>query len=269
MSALPANYDLYHRRGVQKALNEKVPVSPALTVDGAFGAISIQALEAFQQKSGIPQTGVYDSTTQALLEPFIAQKYVSMAIFQASAAGLGVKLAAIQANSEVESGGAGFFPSGQCAIRFERHQMYNMLVQQKGKATADGLSKRYPSVVNPTPGGYATDPYTQYSLALTIDQSCAMMATSFGMFQIMGFNFAACGYSTVQGYVADALLSEGKQFSQYVNFIKSYRNGVLLTALRNLDWVTFAQVYNGTGAVASYSGKMSSFYTSFTANPNG
>ena len=266
---LPAGYDLYHRRGVQKALNEKTSPNPSLIVDGAFGAKSIAALQVYQSANNLVADGNYGPLTQALLEPFIASKYILMANYQQAASQLGVLLAAIQANVEAESGGSGFFPNGTCKIRFERHQMYNMLVQQKGQATANGLVNRYPSVVNPVPGGYAANPYDQLNLALTIDQTCAMLATSWGLFQIMGFNFKEAGYATVQAYVADVKISEGKQLTQYINFIKTYRQGALWTALKNCDWVTFATIYNGPAQVASYSKTMGGFFTSFTANPNG
>lgn len=269
MTGLPTNYDLYHRRGVQKALNEKVVPCPNLTVDGAFGPKSITALQAFQTSKGLSDDGLYGSLSQAILEPFIASKYILMSNYQQAAESLGVQLAAIQANVEAESGGSGFFPDGTVKIRFERHQMYNMLVQQKGLATAKGLVNRYPSVVNPVPGGYANNPYDQLNLAVTIDQTCAFLATSWGLFQIMGFNFKEAGYATVQAYVADSKVSEGKHLAQYLNFIKTYRQGALLTALKGLDWITFATIYNGPSQVASYSKTMGGFFTSFTENPNG
>jgi hypothetical protein len=266
MTALPATYDIYHRRAVQKALNEKTQVQPPLTIDGNFGNMSVSALRLYQMQSDIPQSAVYDDATQALLEPFISQKYVLYPAIQSAASILGVDAATVSAVTETEASGAGFFPTGLCQIRFERHIMYQQLVKNKGQATANGLVNRYPSVVNPTPGGYATDPYTQLNLALTIDQTSAMSATSWGMFQIMGFNFTTCGYSTVQGYVQDMKTNETLQLQVFIHFCKSYLGGTLWTAMKNKDWTTFARIYNGTGAVASYSQTMANNYMLFTGS---
>lgn len=267
MSALPANYDIYHRRAVQKALNEKTLVSPSLVIDGNFGPTSVSVLQKYQSANSLTPDGVYGPQTQALLEPFISGKYILFPSIQSAAAILGVDAATVSAVNETESSGAGFFPNGTCEIRFERHIMYQQLSSSKGAATANGLVNRYPSVVNPTPGGYAADPYTQLNLALTIDQTCAMASASWGMFQIMGFNFTTCGYSTVQNFVNDMKISETKQLNAFIQFCKSYLGGTLWTAMKNKDWATFARIYNGSGAVASYSATMASNYTQFSTGP--
>lgn len=268
MSALPSNYDLYHRRGVQKALNEKAKIQPPLFIDGGFGAKSVAALQAYQKLQGLEPDGVYGSVCQGLLEPFITSKYVLMKDYVSAAQLLGVELAAVQANAETEAQGSGFMPNGLCTIRFERHIMFQQLSKFKGLATAQGLAKRYPQVVNPVAGGYSADPYEQYNLAVTIDQSCAMMSTSWGIFQIMGFNFMAAGYANVQSYVADAKVNEANQLKQYVTFVKTYLQGALWTALKSKDWSTFARLYNGSGNVPVYSKIMADNYTKFVANPN-
>jgi peptidoglycan hydrolase-like protein with peptidoglycan-binding domain len=263
MSALPSTYDLYHRTAVQKALNEKTSVNPPLEIDGDFGPASIAALRIYQAQNDLPQSGVYDAATQALLEPFIAQKYVLYPAFQSGAQVLSVATATLQAIAATESSGSGFFPDGTCEIRFERHIMLAQLAAAKGQLTANALVNRFPSVVNPVPGGYSANPYDQLNLALTIDQTCALASTSWGMFQIMGFNFASCGYDTVQAYVADMKTSETLQLNAIVNFCKVTDGGQLLTALQAESWDDVARIYNGPDAVASYSAQLQRNYSEF------
>lgn len=265
MSALPSNYDLYHRRGVQKALNEKCTNKPNLTIDGVFGPASVTALQSFQQQSGLTPDGVYGPQTQALLEPFIAQKYIALSDLQAAANDLSVELFAIEANAETESRGAGFFNDGSCSILFERYWMYRNLIQFKGQATADGLMNRYPDIINPNRnylGGPAE--YKRLNLALTVDRNCALLSTSWGMFQIMGFNYKDAGYQSVESYVADMKTSEKLQLAAYVNFIRNHQEGALQRSLQAKNWAGFSGVYNGSANIAIYSMRMANNYRLFS-----
>ncbi len=270
MSALPNNYDFYHRTAVQKALNEKTGVKPPLTLDGSFGNASTAALQTFQTNSGIPTTGVYDAATQALLEPFIASKYILYASFVQAAGILGVDAASIQAVCATETSGAGFFSNGECTILFEREWMYKQLVTSIGQSGADNFAQSYPNLVATNGGGYigGIAEYGRLNQAITLNPECAILSASWGMFQIMGFNFAECGYANVDAYVADMKSSETAQLDAFIHFVQNYRNGALLTALQNKNWSTFALDYNGSGNVAAYSSKMASNYTTFSSTPD-
>lgn len=272
MSALPNDYDFYHRCAVQKALNEKTKVSPALLIDGAFGAKSAEVLKIYQKQCGVTATGIYDAATQAQLEPFIKGRYVLLADFQAAADELGVELAAIQAVAQTESKGSGFFTDGSCAILFERHWMYNLLRQVKPQAVVDGISKRAPEsgVVNPVRGGYlgGIAEYKRLELAMTIDRNAALQSASWGMFQIMGFNYRVCGFNNAADYVAAMKQSELLQLKAFVSYIKLYSTakwpvGSLKKALKDKNWNVFAEIYNGPAQVADYAPKMAANYQKF------
>jgi peptidoglycan hydrolase-like protein with peptidoglycan-binding domain len=267
---LPSTYDIYHREAVQKALNEKANIQPPLVIDGNFGPASIAALQKFQTANNLTPDGNYGPLTQALLEPFIAQKYALMSDYQNAANALGIPLNVLRAAADTESKSSGFNSDGSCVILFEASKFYGYLVSLKTQAVTNGLMQRYPNIINPTPmtgyyGGIAE--WTRENLACTIDQTSAYLSTSWGLFQIMGFNFAACGYGNVQAYVAAMKLSEKNQLTAYVNFIKTYSGGALWKALKNQDFVTYARIYNGPAAVASYSAKMASNLTLYNANP--
>lgn len=263
MGALPVNYDIFQRRNVQKALNEKTRVSPALVIDGNFGAKSVAALQTFQKANNLTPDGVYGPATQALLDPFINQKYANMADMQSAAATLGLPLALVVAVCETEAKGSGFFSDGTCQILFERHWMYQLLVTAKTKGVADGLSNRYPSVINPTPGGYSGGPaeYQRLNLAMTVDQSCALQSASWGLFQIMGLNYTFCGYSSIFNYVADMKLSEKKHVTAFVSYIQKYRGGALWNALKAQNFLAFATGYNGKGNAQDYATRTQNNFT--------
>jgi D-alanyl-D-alanine carboxypeptidase (penicillin-binding protein 5/6) len=54
---------------LQRALNKKVKMDVALTVDGDFGSMTASALRKFQSENGLPPTGVVDEATWQKLGP--------------------------------------------------------------------------------------------------------------------------------------------------------------------------------------------------------
>ena len=62
---------------LQKALSELT--GTRLSFDGQFGELSRKILMQYQEANGITPTGVYDSVTMFMLEPFISKKYIRVA----------------------------------------------------------------------------------------------------------------------------------------------------------------------------------------------
>ncbi|WP_080427614.1 N-acetylmuramidase family protein [Burkholderia ubonensis] len=155
---------------------------------------------------------------------------------------LQVDIASIRAVNEVESHGAGFLPDGQPVILYERHVMYRQLVAAGMDAKA--LAVKYPALVNPKRGGYAGNAaeYARLANASQISTTCALEATSWGVFQIMGFHWKALGYPDVFAFVDAMKDSEAEQLEAFVRFILA--DNTLLAALRGRKWVKFAELYN-------------------------
>lgn len=63
-------------------------------------------------------------------------------------------------------------------------------------------------------------------------------SASWGMSQIMGFNYAACGKKSVESFVAAMHESELKQLILAVRFI---RQAGMLPALQTKNWAEFAR----------------------------
>lgn len=142
-------------------------------------------------------------------------------------ADFGVDEAAIKAVLQVESSGHGFSPvTGKMIIRFE-----SLKFQEATKILISDLHN------------IQSDEYAAYTKAKAADPVKAMLNTSFGIAQIMGWNFSACGYKSVTAMVDAFDQSEYFQISGMLMFIKS--EPAMFSALKRLDWPVFAYHYNG------------------------
>ncbi|MFY9327167.1 MAG: N-acetylmuramidase family protein [Georgfuchsia sp.] len=162
---------------------------------------------------------------------------------QAAAEQLGVAVASIMAIDEVESRGAGFLADGRPVILFERHIMYRRL--KKAGRNADDIARRYPALVNATPGGYKGGAQEWYRLTLArqIDADIADESASWGRYQIMGFHWQACGFTSIADFVAFMDESEARQLDAFVAFVKA--DPALNKALKAGKWAEVAKRYNG------------------------
>lgn len=82
----------------------------------------------------------------------------------------------------------------------------------------------------------------------------ALSATSWGLNQVMGFNFRLAGSGTIDRFVARMVESEREQLKASITFIDSHP--AMRRALANRDWITFARHYNGTARVAKYAAQI-------------
>jgi hypothetical protein len=84
------------------------------------------------------------------------------------------------------------------------------------------------------------------------------MATSYGLMQIMGFNYRLAGFKSVDEMIESFKKSDANQLKGGLNFIKS---AGLLDELRLKDWAKFAKGYNGAGYEANkYDTKLKEAY---------
>lgn len=135
----------------------------------------------------------------------------------------------------VETAGYGFLPSRKPKILFERHIFYRYI-----KRPIDDIS-------DPQPGGYGAGGEHQYERlekALEVDYDAALMAASWGIGQVMGFNYKYASFDTVEAFVSAMRISEELQLLASLSFMCN-ANPRMLNALRNSDWKTFARMYNG------------------------
>lgn len=249
---------------LQKALNELGGLN--LIYDGDFGPGTEKALRDVQTKLSLKITGVYTDTIDTAITKLIDKKYVRTRDIAEIAKSIKIEPAALLAITSVESDGSGFLPDGRCVILFERHIFYREIVKRFGERRANELSSKYPNIC------FITRSQTAYfgkgrewerlNQARNIDAQSALLSASWGMFQIMGFNFSTCGYKDVGKFVADMCESEKFQIQSVANFIKN--TSLLFTAAQRCDWEQFARYYNGPAYMENnYHVKLKNAYNSF------
>lgn len=215
-----------------------------LDTDAIYGSATRNAVVAFQATHGLVADGIAGPKTWSTLSAGRRDpRHLTDADLQRAADRLQVDIAAVRAVNEVESKGAGFLPDGRPVILYERHIMYRQLAA--AGLDADALAAKYPALVNRKPGGYAGDAaeYARLASASQISAACALEATSWGAFQIMGFHWKALGYPDVFAFVEAMKVSEAEQLEAFVRFVLADK--VMLAALRGKKWAKFAELYNG------------------------
>lgn len=267
-------------KAVQTALNALLalisPTAP-LVVDGKLGANperskTVAAITMFQRKvvglvrpdgkidvNGRTHRSINDKLNAAgsrsyRLPPVQSSPALTDADYTAAATALGCEVAAIKAVAEVESAGDAFFSNGQPKILFEAH-IFSRLTKRAYDLSHPTLSSRSWNRALYA-GGIAE--YTRLEHALALDVSAALQSASWGRFQIMGFNYQACGYSLVENFVKDMFQSQAKQLDAFAAFLKS---NDLDKHLKSKDWAAFAKGYNGPEYAANkYDVKMKDAY---------
>lgn len=165
--------------------------------------------------------------------------------YRAAAKKLGCDVAAVKAVAEVESSGHGFLSDGRIKILFEGHIFYRYT---KGKFAASHPTLCFQkwTKIHYTRGANADirgdGELKRLETAIALDRIAALMSASYGKFQIMGFNFAQCGFRTVEDMFAAVQVSEGAQLDAFCEFVKSRK---MDDELRDLRWADFARMYNG------------------------
>lgn len=166
--------------------------------------------------------------------------------FTKAAETLGCDVAAIRAVNAVESRGAGFLEDGRIKILFEPHIFFREL--QRAGINPNLHVQGNEDIIYPNrkPGKYGpeTAQWGRLNRAMAINMEAAMLATSWGAFQIMGFNHLQCGFSSVELMADELQKGEGEQLTAFVNYI---RNEGLAVHLQKKDWPMFALKYNGPG----------------------
>lgn len=212
-------------------------------------AQAIRYLQGLAGQSTVSKPPVTSPPTQANKPGSNAK--LTTADFEKAAKSLGdgVSVALIRAFAEVESGGrSGFGPKGLPIIAYEGH-VFRKLTRRKGKTYDQShplLSYEYKKKAGPEWKVNNKDQTTAWktlTAAMALDHNAALQSCSWGMFQVMGFNYADCGYATVDDFVAAMKAGELGQLDAFVGYCK--KKAGMVAALKTKDFVQMATLYNG------------------------
>lgn len=89
--------------------------------------------------------------------------------------------------------------------------------------------------------------------AYDVDAEAALLSTSYGLPQLMGFNWQVTRHQSLEEMVLAFQDSCVEQVAGFFGFVKE--NG-LVKFILNADWREFTRRYNGPGNVDAYSGKL-------------
>ncbi|GAB3381663.1 N-acetylmuramidase domain-containing protein [Lysobacter fragariae] len=171
---------------------------------------------------------------------------------------LGVESATLHAVAEVEAAGAGFLPppnGDKPKILFEGHAFHRLTGGRFSKAHP-GIS--YPKWDRKKYSGSLTGEWKRLDAACQLDRSAALQSASWGMFQIMGFNYPHCGCVDVDAFVVAQHAGATEQLAMFVKFIS---RPPFLATLQARKWAAFAKAYNGPGyAQNKYDTKLATAY---------
>lgn len=157
----------------------------------------------------------------------------------------------------VESSGFGFLNDRRPKVLFERHIFHRL--------TGGRFDRAAPDLSNPLPGGYGPIGPRQHqrlAAAMRLDATAAVQAASWGLGQVLGEFFAACGYADAAVFAQDMRLGEDQQLLAVARLIRADN---LHLALITEDWPRFARGYNGAGyRRTDYDRKLAEAFASVT-----
>lgn len=149
---------------------------------------------------------------------------------------LGVGGAEIWAVLSVETRGFGFLDNRKPRILFERHIFH--------RRTDGAFDQLNPNISSSAPGAYAGGPaeYARLEAAMKLNSQAALESASWGIGQVMGFNYAVAGYASVDEMISAMVADEDSQIMAMAHFIKGNN---LAAAMQRKNWEAFARGYNG------------------------
>lgn len=191
------------------------------------------------------------------------------------ATSIDLELACIKAVREVEAPRGGFLPGGEVTILFEGHILWRQFVRRG--LDPRPAAKAHPTVLYPQQtrahyvGGIGEyrrlGEASELALEVCGTAAPALASTSWGMFQLMGFNHKPCGFASVEDFVAAMRVHEREHLAAFVRFIA---NDGLLPHLRAHDWARFAAGYNGLGYKANeYDTKLAAAHARYAGKTKG
>ena len=173
------------------------------------------------------------------------------ALIARAATALDCDQAAVAAVMEVESSGAGMVSPRRCVARFEGATFHRLTEGRFDSERPDLSMPSWRDNARFVRGGL--EEWSRIEEAAALDHEAAYKSASYGLFQIMGFNYAIAFYACVDEFVAEMNQGVAGQVSAFIRFLCGTG---LDKPLREHDWWAFARGYNGPGQVDIYAERL-------------
>lgn len=213
-----------------------------LTLDGSFAVDRAEPLpldhplarEATAGPHGEIVVTSYRSATST-------SKRLSWQDYQRAGAELGrVDPSIIYAIGRKEAPHGAYLPDGRVYILFEPAKFQKFTNHRFDSINSTVSNSHWGS-------GTYKDQYRKLEMAMKLDPTSALRATSFGQFQILGDSYDWAGYKSVQEFAAAMQASEQNQLAAFVNFAQNKPG--LLPALRSVNFDRISYLYNGANYI--------------------
>lgn len=155
-----------------------------------------------------------------------------LALYQATAKELDVPPAAVRAFAIVESDEKSHTAAGFPVLRFEQHRWKKYRVAEAAAMTFD-------KAVN---SKNLDERWEQFERMREVASDAAILSHSFGIFQVMGFNYKQCLCADVETFLRRSMTVEG-QFTLFKRFM--LESPALLSAVRRFKPEDVGFHYNG------------------------
>lgn len=188
-------------------------------------------------------------------------KTLSESDYASAAIRIGCDVPTVKAVVEVETAGRGFLPDGRPAILYEAHVFHRLTKgAYAGRADRRGVPLSSPRWNRTLYGKGGAAQYERLEDAMALDERAAVLSCSWGLFQIMGFNFASLGFPDVDTLIEFVKATD--ELSEHLDlFVRFVLVNGLDDELRARDWKGFARGYNGPGyAENRYDQKLAAAY---------
>lgn len=185
----------------------------------------------------------------------------------------GIEPEAALAFLDIESGGSAFCNDGKLKIRFEPHVFCGSTITGQNYAKKIGFDYTkvpwYDKSGNTAKAkwkelgykhgsscGSQHNEWKALEAAISINELQAYVSTSFGIAQIMGYNYPIYGYANPKEMFEDFAKSEEQQIKAFFVYMQKRSRGAIIKALKTLDFTEAARLYNGDGEInKTYNGK--------------
>lgn len=219
--------------------------------DGIFGPKSRAAFNSYRYSIPDRDMTMYEALRSLTDDPRMPHH----SDFERVAGAFGIPVTLAYAICDVESSGSGFIRHTPKWL-YEGHKMFKYLSIHRGKAQALKIAARYPTLVYPkwTKRFYpktVLQKKDRINRAMKIDRTGALWASSWGLFQIMGFHYAKLGYRSPQRMVDDMSTGVSVHFDMFIEYCNKVQPKAG-DALRHGELKKFVRYYNGTGQVDDY-----------------